>query len=288
MTEIAADSRTGGARRRHPGADARGRAARPSDRTLSRPLRLRDRAARAPLQRLPALPLRGDRAGFGDARRAGHRRLDPRYRRPRDRGDGDDAPRALDLGLSSRPASSTPFTTGPRQPSRTPATSSSSPTRTASQLLNTRVPYGTALGPVSDQATLDAALGNDSVYVSDLFYGSVAKRYVFNVALPVTMETGERLRARHDPERRQPRPDPPAAQAGAGLGGSPDRPERRRRRFDRRRGNRKAGELPRRRPRRRRAADAGHLRRPRGRDGARRPPVLRIRAGAPRPRCRQR
>ncbi len=31
------------------------------------------------------------------------------------------------------------------------------------------------------------------VYVSDLFYGSVAKRYVFNVALPVTMETGERL-----------------------------------------------------------------------------------------------
>ena len=61
------------------------------------------------------------------------------------------------------------------------------------QLLNTRVPYGSALGPVSDQATLDSVIGSDSVHVSDLFYGKVARRYVFNVALPVTMETGERL-----------------------------------------------------------------------------------------------
>lgn len=60
------------------------------------------------------------------------------------------------------------------------------------QLLNTRVPYGTELGPVSDTATVDAALKDDKVYVSDLFYGSVAKRYVFNVAVPVNLETGER------------------------------------------------------------------------------------------------
>lgn len=60
------------------------------------------------------------------------------------------------------------------------------------QLLNTRVPYGAALGPVSDRGTVDAALKEGQVYVSDLFYGAVAKRYVFNVALPVTLDDGAR------------------------------------------------------------------------------------------------
>ncbi|HET7716607.1 MAG TPA: sensor histidine kinase [Bauldia sp.] len=61
------------------------------------------------------------------------------------------------------------------------------------QLLNTRVPYGSELGPISDRATIEAVLANNSVYVSDIFYGSVAEQYVFNVALPAVMENGERL-----------------------------------------------------------------------------------------------
>jgi two-component sensor histidine kinase len=61
------------------------------------------------------------------------------------------------------------------------------------QLLNTRAPYGSALGVISDLATVDNALKDQGVYVSDIFYGSVAKRYVFNVALPVTLDTGERV-----------------------------------------------------------------------------------------------
>lgn len=60
------------------------------------------------------------------------------------------------------------------------------------QLLNTRVPYASALGPISDRATVDNAVKDGAVYVSDIFYGAVAKRYVFNVALPVTLDGGER------------------------------------------------------------------------------------------------
>lgn len=60
------------------------------------------------------------------------------------------------------------------------------------QLLNTRVPYGSELGPISDRATIDAIFDDDIVYVSDLFYGAVAKSFVFNVAVPVTLDSGER------------------------------------------------------------------------------------------------
>jgi two-component sensor histidine kinase len=60
------------------------------------------------------------------------------------------------------------------------------------QLLNTRVPYGSALGTISDLSTVERALADDRVYVSDLFYGSVAKQYVVNVALPVILDDGAR------------------------------------------------------------------------------------------------
>lgn len=60
------------------------------------------------------------------------------------------------------------------------------------QLLNTRVPFGSELGLISDPATVEVPLKQDMVYVSDLFFGSVAKRYVFNVAVPVTLYSGER------------------------------------------------------------------------------------------------
>ena len=59
------------------------------------------------------------------------------------------------------------------------------------QRLNTRVPYGTALGAVSDRASVDEALRTGKLHISDLFYGSVAKQFVINIALPVTTETGE-------------------------------------------------------------------------------------------------
>ena len=118
----------------------------------------------------------------------------------------------------------------------------------------------------------------DAVYVSDLFYGAVAKRYVVNVALPVVLETGRADRAGDDPERRQPRHPAPPAQAGAGL--------------DRLRSSTAAasviastGEeeigkpaslpLGRAAPRRHHD-DAGDLHRPLGRDGARPPQLVGI------------
>ena len=63
---------------------------------------------------------------------------------------------------------------------------------TGKQLLNTRVPYGSALGAIGDRATVETALETDRIYVSDLFYGSVAKQYVINVALPVILDSGAR------------------------------------------------------------------------------------------------
>ena len=60
------------------------------------------------------------------------------------------------------------------------------------QLLNTRVAYSTSLGQISDLPTVERALADDRVYVSDLFYGTVARRYVINVALPLTLDSGQR------------------------------------------------------------------------------------------------
>ncbi len=53
------------------------------------------------------------------------------------------------------------------------------------QLLNTRVPYGTPLGPTSDPETALLALDRGVVTISDLFFGQTARTYVFNVWLPV-------------------------------------------------------------------------------------------------------
>ncbi len=53
------------------------------------------------------------------------------------------------------------------------------------QILNTRVPYGTPLGPTSDPATARQALERTGPTVSGLFFGRTADRWVFNVLLPV-------------------------------------------------------------------------------------------------------
>ncbi len=60
------------------------------------------------------------------------------------------------------------------------------------QKLNTRVPFGTALGEVSDRASVDAVLDKGAPYVSDLFFGKVANQQVFNVSIPVTLGDGSR------------------------------------------------------------------------------------------------
>jgi two-component sensor histidine kinase len=53
------------------------------------------------------------------------------------------------------------------------------------QLLNTRVPYGTPLGLTSDPQSVDMAVENHGLFVSDIFFGNVAGQRVFNVAYPV-------------------------------------------------------------------------------------------------------
>ena len=53
------------------------------------------------------------------------------------------------------------------------------------QLVNTRVPYGTQLGPTSDFATAERAVERGVATISPLFFGQVAQAYVFNVWLPV-------------------------------------------------------------------------------------------------------
>jgi two-component sensor histidine kinase len=53
------------------------------------------------------------------------------------------------------------------------------------QLLNTRVEYGTALGPSSDPETAQRAIERNVATISPIFFGQVAQTYVFNVWLPV-------------------------------------------------------------------------------------------------------
>lgn len=54
------------------------------------------------------------------------------------------------------------------------------------QLLNTRVDYGTILGPTSDPETARLAKERGLVTISGLFFGQTAQSPVFNVWLPVT------------------------------------------------------------------------------------------------------
>jgi two-component sensor histidine kinase len=53
------------------------------------------------------------------------------------------------------------------------------------QLLNTRVPYGTALSATSDPPSTQRALQTGEPQLSDRFFGQVAKQDVFNVVLPI-------------------------------------------------------------------------------------------------------
>jgi two-component sensor histidine kinase len=53
--------------------------------------------------------------------------------------------------------------------------------------MNTRLPFGTITEPIANRASVDEPLWTGGVYVSDVFYWSVAKEYVFHVALPVTL-----------------------------------------------------------------------------------------------------
>lgn len=60
------------------------------------------------------------------------------------------------------------------------------------QLLNTRVPYGTSLGRIADDETGSRALSSGETQISNAFFGETARRWVFNVLLPMRLPDGER------------------------------------------------------------------------------------------------
>ncbi|MCM2473675.1 histidine kinase [Rhizobium sp. CG5] len=53
------------------------------------------------------------------------------------------------------------------------------------QTLNTRVPFGTALGPMANLPALRSALASGNIEVSDIFFGATSKQWVFNVTMPL-------------------------------------------------------------------------------------------------------
>ncbi|KKB07921.1 sensor histidine kinase [Devosia chinhatensis] len=63
------------------------------------------------------------------------------------------------------------------------------------QLLNTRTPFGDALGASSDPETAERAIQRNLITISGLFYGQTAQNYVFNVWLPVEDAGAVRLLA---------------------------------------------------------------------------------------------
>lgn len=58
------------------------------------------------------------------------------------------------------------------------------------QLMNTRVPYGTPLGAMSDPESARRALERDGKTVSGVFFGHTARKWVFNVMLPYVPDNG--------------------------------------------------------------------------------------------------
>lgn len=62
--------------------------------------------------------------------------------------------------------------------------------RAHNQLFNTRVPFGSQLAKASDPASIDQAFRNGGPFVSNVFFGQTAKRWVFNVYLPITTPLG--------------------------------------------------------------------------------------------------
>lgn len=61
------------------------------------------------------------------------------------------------------------------------------------QLLNTRVPYGTPLQSTSDPTSASLALARGERMVSDLFFGQTAGQWVFNVYLPMRLNSGQHV-----------------------------------------------------------------------------------------------
>ncbi|QDY99279.1 histidine kinase [Nitratireductor mangrovi] len=62
--------------------------------------------------------------------------------------------------------------------------------RSGQQLLNTRVPFGTPLGPTSDLDSLVSALESGRVEVSPTFFGRTSGKWVFNVIQPLAETSG--------------------------------------------------------------------------------------------------
>jgi two-component sensor histidine kinase len=61
------------------------------------------------------------------------------------------------------------------------------------QLLNTRVAYGSTLGPTSDPVTAEKAIERGVATISPIVFGQVAQAYVFNVWLPISNPAQVRL-----------------------------------------------------------------------------------------------
>ncbi|MEJ1175783.1 sensor histidine kinase [Agrobacterium sp. CMT1] len=63
-------------------------------------------------------------------------------------------------------------------------------TKDGQQHLNTRVPFGKALGKVPVEADLAKAIESRRITVSNIFFGSTSKEWVFNVTMPLDPELG--------------------------------------------------------------------------------------------------
>ena len=64
---------------------------------------------------------------------------------------------------------------------------------TMHQILNTRVPYGTALNAASEPVSAGLALSRGERMVSDLFFGKTAQQWVFNVYQPMRLHNGQQV-----------------------------------------------------------------------------------------------
>ncbi|MGK6311690.1 HWE histidine kinase domain-containing protein [Neorhizobium sp. DT-125] len=56
------------------------------------------------------------------------------------------------------------------------------------QRLNTRVPFGTSLGKISNPAALESILRSGVTEVSNVFFGTTSGKHVFNVSMPLPKE----------------------------------------------------------------------------------------------------
>ncbi|OJF95062.1 sensor histidine kinase [Pararhizobium antarcticum] len=63
--------------------------------------------------------------------------------------------------------------------------------RSYNQLFNTRVPFGTPLRKSSDPKSVDEAFAKDGPLISNVFFGNTAKKWVYNVYLPLNAPNGK-------------------------------------------------------------------------------------------------